>query len=354
MTPRFRITHRIRLLAFILLVVFVIFFAFTRSHSAYTIIHTSGHISSMDFSPDSTMIVTAEVDGELTSNGQWRAPDGVTDTMVRLRTIPHGAILREFVGHTDSIWSVAFSPDGRIIASGSRDKTIKLWRVADGNILATLLPTRNETDQRVPGVLKVIFSPDGNLLASGTVDSIQLWDVQTAKNIYTIHTYGAYIAFSPDGKYILGTDDTALILWSILSGKEIIRITIDDHQYCNPIFTPDSRNVAVCLRDKTIRFFDIQSQQEVRKIPYSIALTNDGSVLVSGNGSAGNFWENADPDPYLYVWNAENGQLISKHQAHNGAIVSLSVSPNQRWLASGSVDRTIKVWDLDKMVYKAK
>jgi WD40 repeat protein len=121
------------------------------------------------------------------------------------------------VGHTDGVYSVAFSPDGKVLASGSRDKTIKLWEVATGKELPSFSGHTNS-------VSSVAFSPDGKVLASGSEDKrIKLWEVATGKELPSF--YGEWddwhsVAFSPDGKVLAsGGGDKTIKLWDVQPQK---------------------------------------------------------------------------------------------------------------------------------------
>jgi WD40 repeat protein len=119
-------------------------------------------------------------------------------------------------GHTNHVWSVAFSPDGKTLASGSGDAKIKLWNMASGKNTATL---NTYTDY----LHSVAFSPDGKTLASGSADQVKLWSVASGKNTATLgHRDGVIsVAFSPDGKTLAsGSLDKTIKLWDVRSGKK--------------------------------------------------------------------------------------------------------------------------------------
>jgi WD40 repeat protein len=140
-------------------------------------------------------------------------------------------------GHTNSVHSVAFSPDGKTLASGSLDETIKLWDVADGKEKATL-------QGHSQCVNSVAFSPDGKILASGShvfnkkaqvvSGEVKLWDVATGKNTanITAHTYLVFcVTFSPDGKTLVSASDETIRLWDV-----IVRAMTTAIRLIRPIF----------------------------------------------------------------------------------------------------------------------
>jgi WD40 repeat protein len=127
--------------------------------------------------------------------------------------LSQGQPVRTLTGHTDAVTSVAFSPDGRLLASGSGydDKTIKLWEVASGSLVRTL------TDTDI--VNSVAFSPDGRLLASGSSDgTIKLWKVATGGLVRTLSGHTGWVlevAFSPDGRLLASGSYKEIKLWDI-------------------------------------------------------------------------------------------------------------------------------------------
>jgi parallel beta-helix repeat protein len=158
-------------------------------------------------------------------------------------------------GHTDPVRSVAFSPDGRLLASGSYDNTIKLWEVASGREVRTL--TGHTGD-----VTSVAFSPDGRLLASGSVDdTIKLWDVATGREVRTLsgHTSDVNsVAFSPDGRLLAsGSDDKTIKLWDVATGSLVRTLSGHTSDVNSVAFSPDGRLLASGSDDNTIRLWDI-------------------------------------------------------------------------------------------------
>ena len=228
-------------------------------------------------------------------------PDGSTlvsgggDTTLRLWDVATGEPIRTLEGHTDSVYSVAFSPDGSTLVSGGGDTTLRLWDVATGRHLRTL---EGHTDS----VYSVAFSPDGTTLASGSWDrTLRLWDVATGAHIRTLsgHTGGVLsVAFSPDGSTLVsGGGDTTLRLWDVATGEPIR--TLEGHTYA----------------------------------VFSVAFSPDGSTLVSGGG-----------DTTLRLWDVATGEPIRTLEGHTYAVFSVAFSPDGSTLASGG--RDILLWEI--------
>jgi flagellar hook assembly protein FlgD len=137
---------------------------------------------------------------------------------IKLWEVATGQEVRTFKANTETVWSVAFSPDGKLLASGSDDKTVKLWEVATGQEVRTL-------KGHTRAVTSVVFSPDGKLLASGSYREIKLWDVATGQEVRTLRptNWVFSVAFSPDGRLLAsGSKDETIKLWDIsdlLGGK---------------------------------------------------------------------------------------------------------------------------------------
>jgi WD40 repeat protein len=283
---------------------------------------TFGSIHSVAFSPDGNLLATGSVDGEIRV---WQVADGKQ--------------LLAYQGHTGWVRSVAFSPDSCMIASGSEDQTVQLWDVQTGQHLKTL---QGHTNQ----VRSVTFSPDGQKLASSSEDqTVRLWDVCTGQglNIMLSHTdHVRSVTFSPNGDILASCcDDRIVRLWDSHTGQCLNTFQGHISRVGSVAFSPDGNTLASGCDDQTVRLWDARTGQCVKilqghtKPIWSVAISPDGKRLASGSY-----------DQTVRLWDFDTGQCLNTLQGHSSWVRSVAFSPDGVMIASGSEDQTVRLWDV--------
>jgi len=284
--------------------------------------------------------------------------------------VPFDSLIKQekiLTGHTGWVGAIAFSSDGRLLASGDDDGLLILWDVATGAKIrkleqpSKLRKTKNNNLDHLfdSGIMSVSFSPVGKFLVSGRGDgTISLWEVASGKKITDIAATPNHslIAFSPDGKMLAsaGGESHLIILWDITTRKKIATIytTLDNSESIRHIaFSPNGALLAVRATNKTIvidlkhgyskRFFNCFMPDEhiLHKYPVSrnssIAFSPDNKILASGSKNR-----------TLILLDVATGNIVKKFTGHSDAILAVAFSPIGKVIASLSDDATIILWDV--------
>jgi len=258
-----------------------------------------------------------------------------------LPELPRGVkLLRTLEGHQGIVRSVAFDPQGEMLASGSQDNTVKLWDVQSGKLLRTL---KGHHDM----INSVTFDPQDGTLASGSVDNtVKLWQSKNGKLLRTLNAHQSMVTsvvFNPQGGTLAsGGGDKTVKLWQSESGK-LLR-TFKGHQnIVNSVaFNPQSTTLASGSWDRTIKLWDVSSGKLIRTLEnngsaiHSIAFDPTGNTLVSGS-----------MDNDVKLWESTSTQLLRRLEGHTDMIDAVIFSPEGNLLASKSHDGTVRVWCCD-------
>lgn len=295
----------------------------------------TGHsldVRSLAVSPDSKILASGSFDGT-----------------IKLWDLETGELINTLTGHAEAeelVASVAISPDGKFLVSGSNSYggTIKVWNLATGDLLYSL-PKQTE------GVAVVAVSADSKLFASGSEDTtIKLWDLDSGTLINTLKGHSGTIrslAFGKDAQTLAsGSEDTTIKLWNYATGE--LKSTLSGHlgNVQAIAFSPDGQTLASGSADNTVKLWNLRGSCRSakrcypnRSLPsysgtmYSIAFSPDGQTL-AGGGLAGR----------INVWDVQSGESIQTLAGHSRWIESVIFSPNGKFIVSGSGDSMVKLW----------
>ncbi len=280
-------------------------------------------VRSVAFNPNGNILASGSSDGTI---HLWDA-----------RTSTH---LRTMTDHTSLITNVVFSGDGKMLASSSKDNTIRLWDTQSGEIQKTL---KGHADR----IFSLWLSWDGTTLTSaGRDNTICLWDTQSGE-LRKTHTLGHSqeifeMAFSPDGKTLASWDwESPIYLWDVQTGELQNTLTLQQMDVVNEMaFSPDGKTLASTMNNGTVHLWNTKTGK-LRQLlighthlALDVVFSPDGTTLASGSY-----------DTTIRLWNTQTGKLQKTLTGYMNAVLSVAFSPDGKMLANSIDDDIIRVWD---------
>ena len=257
----------------------------------------------------------------------------------RKRRLENTSVAHTLTGHSQQVFSVAITPDGQKVISGSWDDTIKLWRLSTGQEIRTLTGHTND-------IRTVVISPDGQIIASASDDcTIKLWQLSTGQDHLTLTGHSGWVyslAISPDGQMLVsGSASRAIKIWQLNTGQELRALTGCSGAIHALAISPDGQTLVSGSSDSIIKIWQLSTGRDIRTLTghsgiiHALAISPDGQMLVSGG-----------TDKTIRVWQLSTGQEIFTLTGHLGYVYALAISPDGRTLVSAGADKTIKIWQL--------
>lgn len=252
---------------------------------------------------------------------------------------PLAVLEQRLEGHRGWVYSVAVSPDSSWAASGSEDKTVKVWDLKTGECHTTL---RGHGDL----VSSIVVTPDGGRILSASIDkTIRVWEARSGHPLATLEGLSgvnSVFAMSDGLRALSGSGDNMIKLWDLDSGRCLNTFEGHSESVWCVTATTDGKNAISCSADKTLRYWDLEIGKPLATwvghsdTVISVQITPDGQRAVSGSG-----------DKTVKLWDLKTGLCVGTLEGHEYHVYSVAISPDGTLIAStGFSDKTLRLWDL--------
>jgi WD40 repeat protein len=269
-----------------------------------------------------------------------RLASGGLDLSIKVWDTASGRTLASLVGHADAVISVAFSPDGRLLASASEDGTVKLWDARTGKERLTL---KGHTGK----VRSVAFSwRDGRLASVSSDDTktrgeVKVWDLQTGQELLTLEHPGEELLFSPDGRYLaLAGIAPVLRLWDVTPFRELVTIREAGQGVA---FSPQGDRLLSPGSDETVKLWDPTTRRVIRTFRGHEEMVRRALFSPDGRRIA-----SAGEDGTVRIWNRRSAKVLHTLHGHTDLVNSVAFGPHGKRLASAGYDHKAIVWDAQR------
>ncbi|KAG6979136.1 Vegetative incompatibility protein HET-E-1 [Fusarium oxysporum f. sp. conglutinans] len=287
----------------------------------------SDSVQSVVFSHDSKMVASAS-----------------DDKTIRIWNIETGECKHVLKGHSDLVRSVVFSHDSKMVASASGDNTARIWNIETGEC-------KQVFEGHSDWVNSVVFSHDSKMVASASLNTAWIWNIKTGKCKHVLKGHSNWVnsvVFSHDSKMVASaSDDKTIRIWNIKTGE--CKQVLEGHgDWVNSVvFSHDSKMVASASLNKTIRIWNIKTGECKHVLKghsdsvQSVVFSHDSKMVAS-----------ASDDKTIWIWNIETGECKQVLEGHSDSVQSVVFSHDSKMVASASDDKTIRIWNIEKGEYK--
>ncbi len=278
---------------------------------------------------------------KLATNPSIPTPTTQTATVSPQSVATNYQLRQTLKGHNGWVRAVAFFPNGFSFASGSYDRTLRLWNVRDNQPFETL----SKHFGSISGINAIAVHPNGNTFAAGCIDkSVKLWNFRSGQPINNLDSHEGQVysvAYSPNGKTLVSASaDKTIKLWNWRKAEVLQTFAKHQDKVVAVLFHPDGKKIVSASFDKTIKIWDISTGTEILTIKghnapvNAIAFSPDGNFLASGS-----------QDQTVKIWNANTGKLLQTLSGHTGNVLAVAINRDGTVIASGGADKTIRLWD---------